>query len=355
MGASVCVMSPVRGRLIRGGPSFLALAALPVVGSACPLMASSFYDVFLTINYQQTLTQPPQLVNYFASARWFAEQDQAEFVSVTLPSGGNFPMSVQIGSDVTWAYLPFPYPTQTAMTDVWTPGDYVFSISGGTLGTQTGTLNVGTVPLWTPTVPEVTNLLALEGANPGVENLIEFTGFPDTPGADFNLTFVTLSAPSSTSQLILNLAISNTDTSVTIPAGFLVPGANHEILVYYSSRKSIVNAGLAGATATVGWDRVVRATFTAGEEPSQARCNPADIAYDDGAPLPPIGVPGGVNNGVTEGDYNAFFSTFFDAGAICDIANDDGSPLPPFGDLTTNNGTTEADYNLFFAIYFDGC
>jgi hypothetical protein len=85
------------------------------------------------------------------------------------------------------------------------------------------------------------------------------------------------------------------------------------------------------------------------------RCSPADIAYDNGDPLPPIGVPGGTNNGVTEGDYNAFFSTFFDAGALCDIANDDGSPLPPFGVLATNNGTTEADYNLFFAIYFDGC
>ncbi len=85
------------------------------------------------------------------------------------------------------------------------------------------------------------------------------------------------------------------------------------------------------------------------------RCNPADIAYDNGDPLPPIGAPGGTNNGVTEGDYNLFFATFFDAGAICDIANDDGSPLPPFGVLTTNNGTTEADYNLFFSIFFDGC
>jgi hypothetical protein len=85
------------------------------------------------------------------------------------------------------------------------------------------------------------------------------------------------------------------------------------------------------------------------------RCNPADIAFDDGSPLPPIGVSGGTNNGVTEGDYNLFFATFFDAGAACDIANDDSSPLPPFGTLQTNNGVTEGDYNLFFAIYFDGC
>ena len=88
---------------------------------------------------------------------------------------------------------------------------------------------------------------------------------------------------------------------------------------------------------------------------SEPRCNPADIAFDDGSPLPPVGVSGSTNNGVTEGDYNLFFATYFDAGSACDIANDDGSPLPPFGSLETNNGVTEGDYNLFFSIYFDGC
>jgi len=68
-----------------------------------------------------------------------------------------------------------------------------------------------------------------------------------------------------------------------------------------------------------------------------------------------VGVPGGTNNGVTEGDYNLFFAQFFDAGPACDIANDDGSPLPPFGTLQTNNGVTEGDYNLFFSIFFEGC
>ena len=86
------------------------------------------------------------------------------------------------------------------------------------------------------------------------------------------------------------------------------------------------------------------------------RCNPADIADDSGMPLTlPPGQTGGPNNGVTEGDYNLFFATFFDAGLACDIANDDGSALPPFGTLTTNNGVTEGDYNLFFGIFFEGC
>ncbi|MBX9736372.1 MAG: immunoglobulin domain-containing protein [Phycisphaerales bacterium] len=91
------------------------------------------------------------------------------------------------------------------------------------------------------------------------------------------------------------------------------------------------------------------------------RCNPADIAYDTGEPLPPIGPTGPslVNNGVTEGDYNLFFANFFDANPVCDIAADAGEPLPPFGnggiDPFVNNGVTEGDYNVFFSIFFSGC
>jgi uncharacterized delta-60 repeat protein len=92
-----------------------------------------------------------------------------------------------------------------------------------------------------------------------------------------------------------------------------------------------------------------------------AKCNPADIAVDNGAPLPPLGPceTNLVNNGVTEGDYNLFFATYFDAGAACDIADDQGTPLPPFGNggiaPAVNSGVTRGDYNLFFSIFFDGC
>ncbi len=92
------------------------------------------------------------------------------------------------------------------------------------------------------------------------------------------------------------------------------------------------------------------------------RCSPADIADDQGTPLPPFGNGGiapAVNNGVTEGDYNLFFSQFFDALPSCDIADDTGQPLPPFGNggiaPFVNNGVTEGDYNLFFGRFFNGC
>ncbi|CAN5809621.1 hypothetical protein BH11PLA1_BH11PLA1_21150 [soil metagenome] len=87
------------------------------------------------------------------------------------------------------------------------------------------------------------------------------------------------------------------------------------------------------------------------------RCQPADIADDAGNPLPSAGT----NNGVNEGDYNAFFNNFFTnqaVGSPADIAYDNGTPLPPFGPISVNlvnNGVNEGDYNAFFNNFFNGC
>jgi len=76
---------------------------------------------------------------------------------------------------------------------------------------------------------------------------------------------------------------------------------------------------------------------------------PTDIASDDGQALP----NSATNNGVTEGDYNCFFRSFFGDTALdrlpADIADDSGAPLPSEG---VNNGVTEGDYNCFFSTFF---
>jgi len=98
--------------------------------------------------------------------------------------------------------------------------------------------------------------------------------------------------------------------------------------------------------------------------PGPARCNPADIADDQGNPLP--GPPNVPNNNVNEGDFNAFFSAggFFAqsamgnaaVGMFCDIADDQGTANPPFGTpLGSNGGVNEGDYNCFFNNLFLPC
>ncbi|CAN5840412.1 hypothetical protein BH11PLA1_BH11PLA1_24420 [soil metagenome] len=77
-------------------------------------------------------------------------------------------------------------------------------------------------------------------------------------------------------------------------------------------------------------------------------CSAADIGCDDGTPL----FTGHDNNGVNEGDYNAFFNGFFNAASYTNIANDAGNPLPR-GE--SDSGINEGDYNLFFNTFFLPC
>ncbi|CAN5871099.1 hypothetical protein BH11PLA1_BH11PLA1_15530 [soil metagenome] len=95
-----------------------------------------------------------------------------------------------------------------------------------------------------------------------------------------------------------------------------------------------------------------------------ARCQPADIASDNGEPLPPHTACDQLtqtNSGVNEGDYNAFFNTFFTDQSLASAANiayDDGTPLPLFGAPDpglSDNGVNEGDYNCFFNNFFSGC
>ncbi len=84
---------------------------------------------------------------------------------------------------------------------------------------------------------------------------------------------------------------------------------------------------------------------------SLTNVQPADLGSYDCLVTNSCGGTGTLSNPAT--------LTFIDLGPTrcgpADIANDDGSPLPPFGIFDTNNGVTEGDYNLFFAIFFDGC
>ncbi len=87
-----------------------------------------------------------------------------------------------------------------------------------------------------------------------------------------------------------------------------------------------------------------------------------DIVDDGGTPLI-RGVtqdPLSVNGGVTEADYNFFFTHFFDGTSplqwACDIADDSGVMLQDGASVFGNalNGVNEGDYNAFFREFFNG-
>ncbi|MBL0869573.1 MAG: hypothetical protein IBJ18_03235 [Phycisphaerales bacterium] len=176
------------------------------------------------------------------------------------------------------------------------------------------------------------------------------------------------------------------DTSVTVVADInrvdasypasldTLEGSEDWSRLVYNFRNSPNFARGVSPQSTIDVERLtaeLHARLAAIASPGATRRCTADIAYDTGDLLPPFGPvgPAYVNNGLNEGDYNAFFSAqgFFNqaamgpaaVGGFCDIADDQGTALPPFGTGggggAANNGVNEGDYNAFFNSLFLPC
>jgi hypothetical protein len=133
-----------------------------------------------------------------------------------------------------------------------------------------------------------------------------------------------------------------------------VDGSNQATLEVFLSAAVPVYIALSRPGSTALQPQETVAQLAVQKVAQSLRCSPADIADDAGNPLP----SGLSNSGVNEGDYNAFFSAegFFAGGPVADIAFDDGEPLPPFGQSqAANNGVNEGDYNAFFNHLFLPC
>jgi hypothetical protein len=90
------------------------------------------------------------------------------------------------------------------------------------------------------------------------------------------------------------------------------------------------------------------------------RCSPADIAFDNGDTLLnadwSAATLNKVNSGVTSADYLTFLVEHGNGTSNADIAYDNGTPLPPFGYSTgANSGVTSADMFCFFTYFSGGC
>ncbi|CAN5859265.1 hypothetical protein BH11PLA1_BH11PLA1_18100 [soil metagenome] len=194
---------------------------------------------------------------------------------------------------------------------------------------------------------------------------------PDLPDAAATLTmntegddplehkwFVTIGPPGGTAPIqITGPTFSDTQSGLT----FSVAGWNSPTITISNLRPSPVQPQIwlggtvnnpCGNAATSLRQLIVTGVCIPGQP---GPCQPADMADDQGTPLPTTAS----NTGVNEGDYNGFFNTFFvdqSVNSPADIADDAGNPRPPFGPGgTANSGVNEGDYNCFFNNFFAGC
>jgi hypothetical protein len=238
------------------------------LGGACVLPAGAEipqYDLFFNAFYTQTGPSAPASPPALAAALRLVNNDPDAIgdASVTTPDLQVLPLAQF--TETEWLYYSPVFASEAAMFAAFPVGTYVYGVLGGTLGPQTGDLVLTAPPLWTPVVPVFTGgtTAALEGMNPSEDLTIEFNGWTPVSGANESLTFVSF-IDAGTNEFVLDGSFAPETTSAVIPAGSLAPETAYFAVLYYSSRARTVDAGLGGADALVGYDRVTGFLFVTG-------------------------------------------------------------------------------------------
>ena len=209
-----------------------------------------------------------------------------------------------------------------------------FNISGGGCTSMNFRQTAGTTNLLNSTMASATPLLLQGGSFIGTGNTgpINNSGAQldiDPPGLPFIGT-LTLSGPyvnSNLGTLIIDFTDATTQDRLLCQGSPVINGGTLRLRVP------------AGPSLTGQVLEIVRGTQPASGAFTTATVNTSNVQ---------------VRTYAQGNSIYAFFAGFFDALAYCDIADDQGNALPPAPDVP-NNGVTEGDYNFFFSIFFDGC
>jgi hypothetical protein len=213
------------------------------------------------------------------------------------------------------------------METTFPAGPYDFSISGGTLGGATASIQRPASLFFCSEIPAFDapsfDLFAAYPSNQDVD--VGFDGFATPAGA--NTGFVFLTVFDSSNAVVFNTSQNNPVAGLTIPAGTLQPDTTYRITLYYSSRIQLANAGFGGADSIVGCDRSTSAAIT-----TRPSC-PGDLNAD------------------TFVDDNGFV-IFAASSNILDWA-DPGMPAGCPADLTLDGVVDDVDFVIFAAAYND--
>ena len=287
--------------------------------------AITFFDIFYTASYTQSTQSPPTTPDlyYFATRVISDTPSDLSGAKLSVP-----PASV--------LYTLFPvapgsflavrnYAGEAAMDAAFPAGTYNFSISGGTLGNASDSIQRVGPLFFSSEIP------AFDGATmdrfaafPADQDVsVDFGGF--SPPAGTNVGTIFLTVFDSNNAVVFNTFDNASAMSFTIPAGTLQPAASYRATLYYSARIETANAGFGSATSIIGCDRATSATIA-----TRAACAGdlnADSLVDD-----------------------ADFVIFAAAYNILDCA-DPGMPAGCPADLNADTFVDDADFVLFASAY----
>lgn len=209
--------------------------------------------------------------------------NSSDFASVTTTYGGSLsPLPYNVssfpGSTISVASTNFyNYNTQSELDAAFPNGStYTFEISGGTLGTQTATLNSPAASLL-PSIPFLSGNTwsQLQGLDPTNPFTLTWDGFSAPPASSSRIELLILpnGAPP-----VINQSFSPSTTSYTIPANTLSKDTNYSFTLAYTADVS-PNTGFGGATGYSFFQQITDGNFStlstgSGSTPGDSQNNP---------------------------------------------------------------------------------
>jgi hypothetical protein len=230
-----------------------------------------WYDVVKEDFYSQTSnSSPTSPYAHRVQSRIFFDQSGDLTQAQTTYGGSQSPINYDVIDSAGTAIYYSPTYINSTQRDADFPSGaaYSFSVSGGTLGNATASLQTGSLQLFSSTIPYFNGNTfdRLQNLAPNSSFLFTFNAHAVNPNAANSVNFLQIwDLDSNTRAFLTNFA--PTTTSYLLPAGTLQGGRNYLAQIFFNNRRFTSNAGFNGATAVDDYQMATVAQFTAIPEP----------------------------------------------------------------------------------------
>ena len=229
----------------------------------------TLYETFKSKFFNQFDDSSPPVPTIFNFVPRLTVDNAADVASVSVQAPNNV-IGLSSTDGLTYSATRGPFLSKADLDAAYPNSVYTFMIAGGTLGTQSGDLDIAT-DHFPVTVPQFTGgtFSRLQNLNVFQDNLLTWNTYSQVAGANTPLTFFTIFDPGDNVAFTTNG--SNQLGQVTLPAGTLLPNTTYTVDLAFSNRQVDSVSGFGGSFTSVAFDYRTDFSFTTSvPEPSAA-------------------------------------------------------------------------------------
>jgi hypothetical protein len=241
----------------------LVIAAL-VLGGRTAQANVITYDAFTNNVYFQTSNAQPSAAGQFFATASLSYDTAGDVANTQVVTGGSTsPLTLSSSPGNSFDYAA-SFTNAAAMSAAFPLGNpYTFEISGGTLGTQSASLNTPGAAL-NSAIPFLTgsSYSQLQGLNAALPDTIGINGFSPVAGTTESFAFFQITRQSDNALVFQQGFLNPSTTSIFIAANTLAAHTAYNIDLDYSSRVTAANAGFGTAGSLFGFEQRTGIGFT---------------------------------------------------------------------------------------------